>query len=206
MKWRYDALSDDNYQMLSQYIRAITLRYLRHPAHEMYEDAIAEGWYIALKTIQQFETRKSTKWTTYLWPYLNFGIIKYLNKQKRLMNEAKTVRKTDWFRNECNCALYRIQASIFEPNPYRLMPDEVYENNECIELWQKMRQYYGKDIQTCLVITPRHANNCIRKRLSRERKQSMCNLHRGFASIRRSVGQIPLYERCENDEFTTDPV
>ncbi len=184
MNCRRDELSNDNYQMLSQYIRAITLRYLRHPTHELFDDTIAEGWYIALKTIRQFEARKSTKWTTYLWPHLKYGIIKYLKKQQRLMNESKAVRKTEWFRNESNREVYRIHASIFEPDPYRLRPDEIYENDERIRLWQKMRQYYDKDIQTCLLKTPKHANDCIRKRLSRERKQSILNLHRGFASIR----------------------
>ena len=183
MSWNFLDFFEANYQAMTRYIRAITLQYLKHPGHELFEEVMAEGWYIAIKEMQRFEPEREVKWTTFLWPYLVFGIQQYLQKLRQCKAERRSLKKTAWFEADLDHDTYRMQTSIFESDPYKLMPDEVYENKECVSLWQKLRHYCRKDIQICLRRSPRDLDACKRKRLSRQRQHAMHHLSCKFNAL-----------------------
>ena len=163
------------YDELSAYIHALAVQMLPRRYTEWLDDVVAEGWYIALDAMRAFDIRRGVRLTTYLWPYLRFGMRRYLAQLRRYRREGKLFARY--------VGVQKTTRSMFESGPYLLAPDEICENRERIGMWHELRARREQEVRICLEETPKYACSRVRQQMSRRRSRARACLQQELADI-----------------------
>lgn len=156
------------YEDIRRLLKSIVGRVVRqYNVMELSEELESQGWLIAVESLKQFDPLRNVKATTFVYAQV-YGRLLRLARMHHKQRQAREAMSDSFALTDNSKDLM-----AFEPNPYRMQPDVLYDINRRRRMVSALHGKHRKDIHEYLAAEEMRGDATVRQRASRQRRKSL---------------------------------